>query len=839
MLACLIVGLAWIAAPVTGEEDASQRFVEALRTRRLDGILQAYVQEESASQGRASFAPALAVELARSLAQRAAETADDSQRSDLWAQADTILDQAANQTTEPIRRARLFLERIELGWAEGQWLADWDELRGETDGHPSAVQRLRQTLQRADQLVEWLGNRLAELTQQAPASMQKETIAQLRRLSRSIELARGNVALALGKALSKNDLAERQRSFERALVDFRSAASPETDDPNARLLVTASSAETLRLMNRPADAVAMLDAIPLTNLEEPLRSKILFERVESLLAAQRTLEALQIVHAERNNRAISPQKRSIDPRWEYLYLKVVLQQASQMPSDPQSASKLQASALRQLRLLDSTTQRIWVRRAELLLSQHARHLMLPEATEYRQAAEILARSGDHRQAAEVYLHAAEKAEAKGESDNVVALLDESARAWEKAGDHLRAQKTFERLVAVNPDSAIAPEAKLRAAVNARRAYLENRSPNTYAALVQIVQEHLARYSDDDSAGDVHYLFATLRKAERRYEDAVDQFLAVPSNHRLYPQSRLAASRTYELWKMPLDPEAPSDGTLGQVIAAHEGWISPMAADKPNLDADARAEMIVRLCMFLLDRRVDRPADAQARLESLLADPKTPHEWIQQARRYLMIALVRQREFAEAERWADLHARSNLSEIRMTLERLHQEAEAISELERKFVGRVQSHLVSQVRREWDSMSSADQVDWTLSLARVELHLGNDNQLAEAIRDLEELRKTHPNDARVSELVGLCYIRSQRYESAANIFRSLVQGLPEGSAPWYSAKLNLIISLRRAGQVDHARRLLETLEILHPDLGGQHFRERFRLEHDSLITKQAER
>jgi tetratricopeptide (TPR) repeat protein len=829
MLADGLLGIIFLVAPLPNEEQSAQRFVEALRSRRLDAILETYVNEQAALQGDSSFAPALAVELARSLAQRAAEANTDAERTTLWKNADSILEKAVTETNDTLLRARLLLERVELGWSESRWLADWDELRGATEGHPSAIDRLRATLERADQLVAWCDARLKELSEQAPTSLQKETFAQLGRMRPAMILARGHVALELAEAFAK-DHSERKRILEKSLADFRSIAS---DDPVTRIAAVRGAANSLRLLGRAKEAVAMIDAVSPETLEEPARSRLMAERVESLLDAGKTLEALQVVHSQRQNRPLSA-RDTIDPRWEYLYLKVVLQQASQMPGDPASASKLQASALRQLRLLDSTTDRIWVRRGELLLSQHARHLMLPETTEYRQAAEILTRSGDHRQAATVFRQAADKAQAKGEIENVVALLDESGRAWEKAGDFVRARDTFEALVRANPEAPIAPEALLRAAINARRAYLADRQAEKYAALVRIAEDHLAHYGTDESAGDIHYLLATMRKAERRYDEAIDQFLSVPSNHRLFSASRVAASRTYELWKTPLDPQAPTDGTLGQVIGYHESLLSPLAPDHQPLDPQAEAELVVRLSLFLLDRRVDRPADAKSRLETLLANPRTPHEWIQQARRYLIIALVRRGEFEDAERWADLHARSGLAEIRLTLERLHQEADAVKELDRKFIGRVQAHLISGIRSEVEQLPPVDKIDWTLALARVELHLGNDSQLAEAIRGLEELRKAHPGDARIADLVGLCYMRSQRYDSAANIFRTLVHGLPEGSAPWYRAKLNLIVALRRAGQIDQARRLLESLEILHPDLGGEHLRERFQQERDSLLA-----
>jgi TolA-binding protein len=822
-----MVGIGWGALP--DDERAAQRFVEALRTRRLDSLLEAFVAQESTSRG-SSFAPALAVELARSLAQRAAESASERERAELWSSADAILEKASTESTDTILRARLGIERVELGWSQARWLADWDELQGRPSGKSTAIPVLRQTLERARQVTGWLDDRLADLQRQAPATLQKETLAQLHRLQPALVLARGNVAVGMARALPPED-PERTLLLETALNDFRSVLG---EDPAIKQSASRGAAESLRLLGRPAEAQAMIDAALAWVKQEPARSDLLAEKTEALLDAAKTLEALQIVHGERQRR-VAQHAKGTDPRWEYLYLKVVLQQASQMTGDPASASKLQASALRQLRLLDATSNRVWVRRAEQLLSRHARHLMLPETTEYRQAAEILSRSGDHRQAAQVYQQAADKALAQGESENVSALLEESARAWEKGEDFARARDTYEGLARANPEAAIAPEAMLRAAINARKAYQLDKKPESYATLVRLCEEHLDRYATDDTAGDIHYLLATLQKAERQFANAIDQFRAVPAGHRLFGPSRVAASRTYELWKRPLDPDAPTDDTLGQVIGYHESLLALTSSDQEPLDDAARAELIVRLCMFLLDRRVDRPADARGRLEELLASPRTPHEWIQAARRYLILTLVRQGDFSNAERWADLHARSGLSEVRATLESLHLEAEAIAELERKFVGRVEAHLVSGVRPDLESLSASEKVDWTLALARIELHLGNDNQLAEAIRELEHLREESPQDARIAELIGLCYLRSQRYDSAANLFRSLVQGLPEGSAGWYRAKLNLIISLRRAGQVDLARRLLETLEILHPDLGGEHLRERFQQERDSLTRR----
>ncbi len=266
MLADGLIGIVFLVAPLANEEQSAQRFVEALRSRRLDAILETYVDEQSAIQGESSFAPALAVELARSLAQRAAEAKTDAERATLWKNADSILEKAVTETNDTILRGRLLLERVELGWSESRWLADWDELRGATEGHPSAVDQLRVTLDRADQLVAWCEARLKELSDQAPTSLQKETLSQLSRMKSAMLLARGHVALALSEALPA-DHSERRQMLERSLADFRSIAS---DDPATRSAAVRGAANSLRLLGRAKEAVVLIDSVSPRSLRSRL-----------------------------------------------------------------------------------------------------------------------------------------------------------------------------------------------------------------------------------------------------------------------------------------------------------------------------------------------------------------------------------------------------------------------------------------------------------------------------------------------------------------------------------------------------------------------------------------
>lgn len=816
--------------PVPRLGATTSQFLSALGARRLDGLLEEYCRQQMVPADDTPVSPALAVELAYSLSRRAAETAAAPAREQLWKAADDVLSKAINDTTDIVIRARLTLERGSLALAEGEWLRQWDELQGQIDQAPSAVKRLEESVRQLKQLLDAVEFSAVGDKSKPRSLHEKESTEELSRLRILINFQLGSAELSLAKSFPSSS-EDRHRQLNSAIGHLRTVA---IDPSRAELTLNATLklSEALRTQGQPEQAWPMLVTIDLKTLTQADRNRVLAERVELLLAENRIIDAIEVVHEERR------QMESVPAEWEYLYLKVLLRQAAQMPSDPGAVGKLQASALRQLRLLDSASDPLWLRRGEVLLAQHARHLLLRESTEYRQAAEILTRSGNHAQAAKVYAKAAEQALAKNDNDNALALLEESARSLEKGAEYAKARDTFEAIALQWPHSATAPEALLLAAINARRAYLIDHQPATYGELHHLVKEHLDKYPTDETSGDIHYLLGTMKKAERNYADAVREFLTVPASHRLFSSSRLAASRVYELWKRPLAPDAASDGTLGQVIAFHESLISPLTANPPAFDVNAKAELTIRLARFLLDPRVDRAADAEHWLASLLLIPGVPHEWVQEVRRYQILALCRQDRFNEAEALALNHSRSNLDEVLATLQLLNDEVLTATELERKYIGQLQRILAKNSAEQVKQLPDSKRLDWQLAFAQIELNTVNDPEIYRTIDQLQQLKKLHPRDSRIMELLGHCYLQTQRYQSASMIWRELIEGTEEGSPVWFRAKLNLVTSLRRAGQTKQAREVLQLVELLHPELGGLPLRKQFQNEHQNLVANQAD-
>jgi tetratricopeptide (TPR) repeat protein len=233
--------------------------------------------------------------------------------------------------------------------------------------------------------------------------------------------------------------------------------------------------------------------------------------------------------------------------------------------------------------------------------------------------------------------------------------------------------------------------------------------------------------------------------------------------------------------------------------------------------------------------VDRPGDAEQWLASLLLLPGVPHEWIQEAHRLQILALTQQDRFNEAESLAEVHSKSSLDEVLASVQLLNDKAEIASELERKFIGRLQTHLVKNVGEHIKSLPDLKKLDWDLALIHIELNLASNREIFTSIDRLQQLRKLYPRDARIAELLGLCYLQTERYQSALSVWRALIEGSKEGTRLWFRAKLNLVTSLRRSGQPDQAREVLELVEVLYPELGGPALRQQFRSEHQILMAE----
>lgn len=82
-----------------------------------------------------------------------------------------------------------------------------------------------------------------------------------------------------------------------------------------------------------------------------------------------------------------------------------------------------------------------------------------------------------------------------------------------------------------------------------------------------------------------------------------------------------------------------------------------------------------------------------------------------------------------------------------------------------------------------------------------------------------------DLRARRGLALCQVYTKKYKEALENWRQIVPKVLPDSRAWWEARYYLVYSLLKSGEVDQASRVFQQIEILHPDLGGDEWRNKF--------------
>jgi hypothetical protein len=120
-------------------------------------------------------------------------------------------------------------------------------------------------------------------------------------------------------------------------------------------------------------------------------------------------------------------------------------------------------------------------------------------------------------------------------------------------------------------------------------------------------------------------------------------------------------------------------------------------------------------------------------------------------------------------------------------------------------------------------------WTRAL----LFAGDDR---DARRSLSNWRGIPPTSSdRMLRDLGDTYNRLEMYTMDIDVQRLRMKNNPAGSTLWFDARYTLAVAYFRAGKLREAAQLIDSTEILHPDLGGGALREKFIHLRQRLGTK----
>jgi len=96
-----------------------------------------------------------------------------------------------------------------------------------------------------------------------------------------------------------------------------------------------------------------------------------------------------------------------------------------------------------------------------------------------------------------------------------------------------------------------------------------------------------------------------------------------------------------------------------------------------------------------------------------------------------------------------------------------------------------------------------------------------QPAEALAHYEWLRTQVPIETAGDVLRGLAlaYQATEQYDKAAEAWGTLSKGLPKRSDGWFEARHGLIQCHMKAGDVDHARKLMKLFRLVHAKIDSK--------------------
>lgn len=799
-------------APAASSQESMEEYLEGLRVRRLDGLAEAFTQQVL----RDSTAPldrqvTATIQHSVLLVTQAGEVQNPQAAEKLWNKAAAVIESLLSTTQDESAVMQLRFQLALVLYTRGDWLNRLRELSEES--HPNA-DKAQFYLSSSISILQELAEQIARPAPRKPGARRLD-LGETQVFASVLRHRIGAAYLALSETYAADD-AKRQQALQSAISTLESIDASTSPDP---IRVGLELVTALRHAQRFDAALGAVERFKPLAVQQPDKDELLAEQVETLLAQQKTLDALAVLFPALQSREEPPS------RWNYLYLKVLLIQADAMRGEPEKASKLQASALMQLHRLEQQHASLWVRRAELQLSRHASTLVGEEVEELQRAAEILKRAGKHSEAAQVYQKAADHCLEKQQRTEAYPLLFEAGRSWERAGRSAEAAGAFDQLVSLFPDNEAAAATSLRVILNRRQDYASQKGETQRSSLQQAIERHLAKYGADETAGEAYYILGMLDNDLKQYPSAIASLQKVPPTHRSHAVALLQISRIYQQWLRPM--QFDSEDSLEEALRFHDGLLTGSAPLSP----DQRLEVAVRHGQFLLDPRSANPAQAEKVLRAAIAG-STPSARQAAGWRLLVMSLIEQNRFNDAEVEIAANQDQPPEKLLELVRLLNGNALYFDETARRGVGFVSQKALAALRRRERELPENLRPEVQFAQTQIAAFLGTEPHIREAMNQLSELRRANPKDARLLEILALCLMQDRRYEAAVSQWRTLLAGIRKESMMWYRARLNLIVCLRRAGQREEAKQILDLMRVLHPGLGGPLLKPRFEAEAERL-------
>ncbi len=824
-VACAMIAAACSMVVSAQEHSADARFLAGLRERRLYELADRYCEDQL---GRDDLAPPrradLTIELSRTLAEYAAG-AEPNARDELWRRAFDATERFARDYPDnprlPLVRlqgALTLLTRGELARQEGQ-LTAVGEPRFE-----EAREQLRAAIDRLQRLAVDLEPMRREQSLRPQADGELLSAHQLATLVKRIEYelarARRNQAESYPA-----ESADRVNSLTEAVRLLTPLVRLDSDDPMcwpSRIdLVSA-----YRLLSDWATARQILAAIAEQNPPPPVALRARAERIRLALAEGHLPEALT---AAAEGRELAGQ---VSPQLDLARLEAFLAAWRKALSERNEADarKWQEQATLASRLIEQVYGPYWRHLAGMLLADQV-HSAADGSGNARlmiEAADDLYRGGRIDDALAGYDRAAALAVRQGERTTAFDAGYKAAAIEHARNRHAEALRRFRELAAKDTAHPQAAEAHLlavhHAAQLARDGDADADALDAYAALLA---EHLEHWPAGPTADETRLRLGRVEEHRRQWQPAIAAYRGISPEYAEYPRVLDALARCYREWLGQFQAEGkPTTDVAREAAGWFESLILQAGGVLPQSWTLAQRNAALAAAELRLTHTDDGFARAAALLHAALdqrgdASP----EWISAAESLLVFALAGEGRRREAAETLARLSGGPPAQLLGTLDGLARAGRQATPDVRRELAALQLQTIALIQSRWNDLDPKQQ----RRVGRLHAQaLADAGRTADALAAYAELAQSQPDDAAIQESYAALLSEqtdatSQRLALAR--WRAIEKRTPPNTERWYLAKYEIAQLHLRQGRADQAAKMIDLLELLHPELGGPAMKARF--------------
>lgn len=814
----LLIALVLVQSATAQSRD--QQLVSGLRDRRLFELAESFCKERLA---QASIDPVikteLTVELLRTYALHAIN-ASPTERAEWFKQAHDL---AADFSIKKPPRGILVQLQDALTWmAEGDLAAA--EIRAgavpasELD---RALTPLRTATGALDDLNKFLTKEIPLLRRQAPAASELSA-DELFSLQQNVLYHWARVCRTRGELYppkSPDRIALLQQSQEILRTPFTQLAPEDPLADQVRLELAISE----RLLGNLQNANPMLATLDQPAKSPAVRLRARAERVRAALDAKDAKAALQM---QAEGRVLAGQESpELDLAWLETFIAAWQQAQQQMNAADSQAWQEKAAAM--ARFLQTAHGAYWGRRGDQLLV-HALGGSAGGA-----GAAVLARTADNffrqgafAQAAATYEKASEQAFAAGDPDTAFELAHKGALVQQKEKLFADAARRLRVASLKEPGHAQAPTAHLQAALYAAQEV--RRDPQAAAVYVEILQEHLKTWPEEETAGQAAVWLGQWYAAKGQPREAFAAYSLTPRASTKLAAAVPAAAAIVKPWFADMTAAGKSPSAELPVVV---DFFQQVLFEGDNRLPERWTQTQRDAALAIAELRLAYDSNAAAEVESLLnaallSTTEPPPAWQQEAvlQRLLALAVLPGRE-REAQAAIQQSAGAAPQQLLASVERLGQIADTSPPSLRSVVARLQLQTITLLDSKRNQLPAAEQVTLDRVRAAALLLAGKRD---DALKLYAQLAKAHADNGPIQEGYAdglLAGSDKPSLEQALDQWRRISARSKPRTPRWFKAKYNIALAQYKLGDRAAAKQLLLYSLETPPGLEGTGWQQSF--------------